>query len=165
MKKEYIASVMGGLVVAVAVTLMLTLSLAPTTQATNTTGRDITDHALMGPSTDQAVGCKSDKSFNVFITMRAVNATTLSVYFMNDTLGTPDDTLAFTLAAGELVNIAQAAGGTPDVDTHLVVSGTNVGDMSGWISISTQTGALGLDSADVDYCRSYPTVAAAQADD
>lgn len=165
MKKEYMASVIGGLVVAVAVTLMLTLSLPPTTQATNTTGRDITDHALMGPDTDQAVGCKSDKSFNVFITMRAVNATTLSVFFMNDTFGTPDDTLAFPLSAGEVVNIAQAAGGTPDVDTHLVVSGTNVGDLSGWISIVTQTGAAGFDGADVDYCRSYTAVADAQADD
>lgn len=140
---------------------------AQPTEATNTPGNTITDHALADGATAAAVGCKSDRSSTVYITMRNVTGaeTTLTVSFVDDTTNAVVDTLPFPLAAGATVNITQAAGGTPDVDTHLVVSGTAVGDLLGWMSISTQNSALGFDAADVDYCRTYTTLAAAIADE
>jgi len=157
MKKQYTASVVGGIALALALTLMLTLTMSSMTEATNTPGNTITDHALADGATAAAVGCKSDKSSTVYITMRNVTvaSTFLTVSFVNDTTNAVDDSLSFPLAAGATVNLTQAAGGTPDVDTHLVVSGTAAGDLLGWMSISTQTGAKGFDGADDDYCRTY----------
>ncbi len=158
MKKEYMAVVVGGIALAVAVTLMLSLSPSPTAEATNTPGNTITDHALADGVADEAVGCGSDKSFTVYITMVAVKATTLTVSFVDDccATGVVVDTLPFPLAAGQILNITQAAGGTPNVDTHLVVSGTAAGDLRGWMSISTQTGAKGFFAGPPgDFCRTY----------
>lgn len=167
MKKQYTASVVGGIALAVALTLMLTLTMSSITQATNTPGRDITDHALLSPINEPtgAVGCKSDKSFTVYITMLAVANTTLRVVFVNATTNLLADAIEFPLVAGQIVNITQAAGGTPTADTHLVVSGTTSGGLSGWMSISTQSGAAGFDATDIDYCRTYATEALAIADD
>ena len=75
--------------------------------------------------------------------------------FVNDTTNTEDDFVSYPLAIGQTLNITQAAGGTPNADTHLVVSGTALGDLVGWMSMSTQSGANGFDFTDVDYCRSY----------
>jgi len=167
MKKKITALTVGGIALAVGLTLMLTLNPSQTAQATNTPGNTITDHALLNGITggDVAVGCKSDKSFVVYITMRAFSApATFTVHFVNDTTGLSVDSITFPLgAADQIVSITQAAGGTPDVDTHLVVEVT-AGQIIGWMSLSTQTGSLGFDSADVDYCRTYQMVGAARTD-
>ncbi|MDZ4339837.1 MAG: hypothetical protein U1B94_06415 [candidate division NC10 bacterium] len=164
MKKQQTASVVGRIALAVALTLMLTLTMSSRTQATNTPGNTITDHALADGATAAAVGCKSDKSFIVYITMKAVVANTdLTVTFV-DTTNVAVDSVSFPLVLGQIVNITQAAGGTPAADGHLVVSGTAVGDLLGWMSISTQTGAKGFGGAAVDFCRTYTTLAAAIAD-
>jgi len=163
MKKQQTASVVGRIALAVALTLMLTLTMSSRTQATNTPGNTITDHALADGATAAAVGCKSDKSFIVYITMRAVAGTTVTVTFV-DTTNVAVDSVSFPLAIDQTLNITQAAGGTPAADGHLVVSGTAVGDLLGWMSISTQTGAKGFGGAAVDFCRTYTTLAAAIAD-
>ena len=152
---------------AIAVSLWLIVGTSQTAHATNTSGKVITDHALFTTGGgDAAVGCKANKSFTVYITVQAAGGgATFDVLFIDDSTNTVSDSLpSFELGADETLSIAQAAGGTPDADTHLVVSVT-AGTAIGWMSLSTQNGASGFDGLEEDYCRTYTTEALAIADD
>jgi len=174
MKKGYMALVGGGIALIVVLTLILSPWSSPTVQATNSLdndndkhGRDSSDHALSNGAADYALACRSNKAFTVYITARALTPLTLRVTFAGDNTST--DTIDYPLAAGQIVNITQSAGGTPDVDGKIVVSvaGGGPGTTSGlvaWMSMMTQSGAKGFDGAKVDYCRTYPSEAAARDD-
>ena len=163
--KRYLALIGGMLALALSMTLVLALGVFGTAQATNTPGSTTTDHALFDTTGGEAgVGCKSDRSFDIHISVQDANndGATFKVLFVNDSTHTSDQEVTFNVPAGESVNISQAAGGTPDADTHIVISVT--GSAAGWVSISTENGARGFDGQRVDYCRTYTSEADAIAD-
>jgi hypothetical protein len=154
--KRFTAMVTGIVALALTLTAVLALGVLPSAQATNTPGQTTTDHALFDTTGGEAgAGCKSDRSFDIHISVQDANndGATVKVLFVNDSTGTSDQ---------EIVNISQAAGGTPNADTHIVVSVT--GSAAGWVSISTENGAKGFDGEKVDYCRTYTSEADAIAD-
>ncbi len=163
--KRYLALIGGILALALSMTLVLALGVFGTAQATNTPGSITTDHALFDTTGGEAgAGCKSDRSFDIHISVQDANSdgATFKVLFVNDSTHTSDQEVTYNVPAGESVNISQAAGGTPDADTHIVVSVT--GSAAGWVSISTENGAKGFDGQRVDYCRTYTSEADAIAD-
>jgi hypothetical protein len=163
--KRFRGLIAGTLVLASCLTVALAFGVFGTAQATNTPGKVTTDHALFDTTGGEAgVGCKSDRSFDIHISVQDANSdgATFKVLFVNDATGTVDQFVNYNVHAGESVNISQAAGGTPNADTHIVVSVT--GSAAGWVSISTENGAKGFDGQRVDYCRTYTSEAAAVAD-
>jgi hypothetical protein len=163
--KRFTAMVTGIVALALTLTAVLALGVLPSAQATNTPGQTTTDHALFDTTGGEAgAGCKSDRSFDIHISVQDANndGATVKVLFVNDSTGTSDQEITFLVPAGESVNISQAAGGTPNADTHIVVSVT--GSAAGWVSISTENGAKGFDGEKVDYCRTYTSEADAIAD-
>ncbi|HEU0304982.1 MAG TPA: hypothetical protein VFR32_10435 [Gaiellaceae bacterium] len=163
--KRYLATFIGILTLAVAITVVLALGVLSSAQATNTPGSVTTDHALFDTTGGEAgVGCKADNSFDVHISVQDANAdgATFKVLFVNDSTGTADQLVNYNVPAGHSVNISQAAGGTPNADTHIVVSVQ--GSASGWMSLSTDASAKGFDGAKEDYCRTYTSEADAIAD-
>jgi hypothetical protein len=163
--KRYRGLIGGTLALALSLSVVLAFGVFGTAQATNTPGHTTTDHALFDTTGGEAgAGCKSDRSFDIHISVQDANndGATVKVLFVNDSTGTSDQEITFLVPAGESVNISQAAGGTPDADTHIVVSVT--GSAAGWVSISTENGAKGFDGQKVDYCRTYTSEADAIAD-
>src|SRR5262245_8401598 len=163
--KRYTAIGLGILGLAASLSLLLALGVLPAAQATNTPGNTTTDHALFDTTGGEiGAGCKADKSFDFHISVQDVNndGATVKVLFVNDSTGTSDQEITFFVLPGDNLQLTQAAGGTPNADTHIVVSVT--GSAAGWVSISTQNGAKGFDNKMVDYCRTYTTEAAAIAD-
>lgn len=164
MRNQQMATVAGGIALAVALTVVLALTISSRIQATNSGGRDITDHALLNGESDGGVGaCKSDKSFILHSTVTAGTDTYVTFTFVDT------DSVRFLLLSNQTLNVTQAAGGTPAVDGKIVVSGTTVQDgtpsfLTGWVSMFTQSGAAGFGANDVDYCRTYGTVGAAIGD-
>ena len=163
--KRYLGMVIGILALALTLTAVLALGVLPSAQATNTPGNTTTDHALFDTTGGEAgAGCKANNSFDIHISVQDANAdgATFKVLFVNDSTGTADQLVNYNVPAGHSVNISQAAGGTPDADTHIVVSVT--GSASGWVSLSTDASAKGFDGGKVDYCRTYTSDASAIAD-
>jgi len=165
MKNKYFAMLGGGVALAVALALSLGFGVLQTAEATNTPGNTTTDHALFDTTGGEAgAGCKADNSFDIHISVQDANndGATFKVLFVNDATGTADQEVTYLVPAGESVNISQAAGGTPNADTHIVVSVQ--GSAAGWVSLSTDASAKGFDGAKVDYCRTYTSEADAIAD-
>ena len=163
--KRYRGIIGATLALALGLTVVLAFGVFGTAQATNTPGQVTTDHALFDTTGGEAgAGCKADRSFDIHISVQDANndGASFKVLFVNDSTGTSDQEITFLVPAGESVNVSQAAGGTPDADTHIVVSVT--GSAAGWVSISTENGAKGFDGGKVDYCRTYTSEASAIAD-
>lgn len=162
---RFVTTLIGILTLAAGITVVLALGVLPSAQATNTPGSVTTDHALFDTTGGEAgAGCKADRSFDIHISVQDANAdgATFKVLFVNDATGTADQLVNYNVPAGHSVNISQAAGGTPNADTHIVVSVT--GSASGWVSLSTDAGAKGFDGGKEDYCRTYTSEAEAIAD-
>ena len=137
-------------VIAVVVSLLVTgLYLGTPATAINTPGRDISDHALIDV-TDTGAKCSCDKTFTFYLTVRAVDgdATVRITFKDGDSVDFPVD-----FPSGQTVSIVQAAGGTPGVDDVLTVTSPN-GQIVGWVSILTQSGAHPLPSeTGSDFCK------------
>ena len=163
--KRFTGMVAAIVALALTLTAVLALSVLPSAHATKTPGSETTDHALLDTTGGEAgAGCKANISFDIHISVQDANndGASAKVLFVNDSTGTADQEITFLVPAGDSVNLTQAAGGTRDADTHIVVSVT--GSAAGWVSLSTEASAKGFDGGKVDYCRTYTSEADAIAD-
>jgi hypothetical protein len=164
--KRYKAILIATVGLAASLSVALALGILPAAEATNTPGNVTTDHALFDTTGGEiGAGCKATNSFDIHISVQDANndGATVKVLFVNDDTGTADQEITFLVPPGGNVNVTQAAGGTPNADTHIVVSVQ--GSAAGWVSISTDASAKGFDGGKVDYCRTYTSEADAIADD